>query len=417
MRGYGNDDQDHSVVNQNGVEISVNRVSTRMLPKALQRRRIIIGISLTVVLLAATLFRATLQDGALLEVNAHLNDLMTSPHSFLLAAPAPITGRTLGEDEKGGAFKKAAVANRPLDAWFDRSQTQALIVQKEGHIVYQRYRSDAGDGRNINAMSMTKAIIAILVGVAIDDGFISSEHDSISQYLPQITERAGDAVTLRDLLRHTSGIETASQDIRATLKGHPLRTPLSEISFNGDRSFHYDNINYHLLSLVLTEIYEKPLNQLIDDKLWKPLGLEGASIINTAGYCCLFATAKSWLAIGTLFLNQEVQIVSASWLEKMIEDSIMPKSFFVQATGKSKGNTYGYHVYGGLPNSPDVFWIEGMGLQLVMTNPQTKTVIVRLGGIPSVLNIFSNRYDDSIISPLLDILMTETGLPGDTIAL
>jgi hypothetical protein len=103
VRGYGNDDQDHSVVNQNGVEISVNRVSTRMLPKALQRRRII-GISLTVVLLAATLFRATLQDGALLEVNAHLNDLMTSPHSFLLAAPAPITGRTLGEDEKGGGL-------------------------------------------------------------------------------------------------------------------------------------------------------------------------------------------------------------------------------------------------------------------------------------------------------------------------
>ena len=416
MRGYGNDDQDHSVVNQNGVEISVNRVSTRMLPKALQRRRIIIGISLTVVLLAATLFRATLQDGALLEVNAHLNDLMTSPHSFLLAAPAPITGRTLGEDEKGGAFKKAAVANGPLDAWFDRSQTQALIVQKDGHIVYQRYSSGAGDGRNINAMSMTKAIIAILVGVAIDDGFISSEHDSISQYLPQITERAGDAVTLRDLLRHTSGIETASKDIRATLKGHPLRTPLSEISFNGDRSFNYDNINYHLLSLVLTEIYEKPLNQLIDDKLWKPLGLEGASIINTAGYCCLFATAKSWLAIGTLFLNQEGQIVSASWLEKMIEDSIMPKSFFVQATGKSKGNTYGYHVYGGLPNSPDVFWIEGMGLQLVMINPQTKTVIVRLGGIPSVLNIFSNRYDDSIISPLLDILMADSRLLSDDIA-
>ena len=417
MRGYGNDDQDHSVVNQNGVEISVNRVSTRMLPKALQRKTII-GISLTVVLLAATLFRATLQDGALLEVNAHLNDLMTSPHSFLLAAPAPITGRPLDEDKKERApFKKAAVANGPLDAWFDRSQTQALIVQKEGHIVYQRYRSDAGDGRNINAMSMTKAIIAILVGVAIDDGFISSEHDSISQYLPQITERAGDAVTLRDLLRHTSGIETASQDIRATLKGHPLRTPLSEISFNGDRSFHYDNINYHLLSLVLTEIYEKPLNQLIDDKLWKPLGLEGASIINTAGYCCLFSTARSWLEIGTLFLIQKRQVVSASWLEKMVEDSIIPDWFFVQATGKSKGNTYGYHVYGGLPNSPDVFWIEGMGLQLVMINPQTKTVIVRLGGIPSVLNIFSNRYDDSIISPLLDILMADSGLSGDDIAL
>ena len=417
MRGYGCDDQDHSVANQNGAEMSVDRVSTRMLPKALQRRKIII-ISLTGVLLAAISFTATLRDGALLEVNAHLNDLMTSPHSFLLAAPAPIAGSALGEDEKERAsFKKTAAANGSLDAWFERSQTQALIVQKDGHIVYQRYSPDAGDGRNVNAMSMTKAIIAILVGVAIDDGFISSEHDSISQYLPQIAERAGNAVTLRDLLRHTSGIETASQDIRATLKGHPLRTPLSEISFNGGRSFHYDNINYHILSLVLTEIYKRPLNQLIDDKLWKPLGLEGASIINTAGYCCLFATARSWLAIGTLFLNQERQIVSASWLEKMIEDSIIPKSFFVQATGKSKGNTYGYHVYGGLPNSPDVFWIEGMGLQLVIINPQTKTVIVRLGGIPSLLNISSNRYDDSIISPLLDILMAETRLSGDTIAL
>jgi len=102
-----------------------------MLSKALQRR-VIIGISLTAVLLAVASFKATLQDGALLEVNAHLNDLMTSPHSLLLAPPAPIAGRALGEDKKEGAsFKKAAVANASLDAWFDRSQTQALIVQKE----------------------------------------------------------------------------------------------------------------------------------------------------------------------------------------------------------------------------------------------------------------------------------------------
>ena len=400
-----------------GVEISTDRVSIRMLSRAL-RKRLIIGMSLAVVLLAAMSFKTTLQDGALLEVNAHLNDLMTSPDSFLLTTPAPIAGGPLGEDEKARAsFTKSTVAHDALDAWFDRSHTQALIVQKNGHIVYQRYSSDAGDGRNINAMSMAKAIIAILVGVAIDDGLINSEHDSISQYLPQIAERAEDAVTLRDLLRHTSGIETASQDIRATLKGDPLQTPLSEISFNGDRSFHYDNINYHLLSLVLTEIYQKPLNQLIDDKLWKPLALEGASIINTAGYCCLFATARSWLEIGALFLSQKQQVVSVSWLEKMVEDSIIPEGFFVQATGQSKGNTYGYHVYGGLPHSPGVFWIEGMGLQLVMINPQTKTVIVRLGGIPSILNVFSNRYDDSIISPLLDILMADSGLSGDDMTL
>ena len=388
-----------------------------MLFKAL-KLRITIGILLTVLLLGATSFKTQLQDAAVLEVNAHLNNLMKSPHSFLLTEPVPIAGGGPTKRAKEGAIVKTnAAAEDSLDAWFDRSQTQALIIQKKGRIVYQRYRAGAGDGRHVNAMSMTKAIIAILVGIAIDDGLINSERDSISQYLPQIVERAEDAITLRDLLRHTSGIETVSKDIRATLRGHPLITPLSEISFDGDRSFHYDNINYHLLSLMLTEIYKKPLHQLIYEKLWEPLGLEEAAIINTAGYCCMFATARSWLKIGTLFFNQKLQVVSTSWLEKMVEDSITPQRFFVQATGKSKGNTYGYHVYGGLPDSPDVFWIEGMGLQLVMVNPKTETVIVRLGGIPSVLNVFSNRYDDSLISPLIVALMADTDLHSGNLSL
>lgn len=388
-----------------------------MLSKTI-RIKIIIGTTLTVVLVTATMLKTTLQDGALLEANAHLNALMKSSHSFLLSAPAPIAGGAFVEEEKEEeSYTKATVANDLLDAWFDRSQTQALIIQKKGRIIYQRYSPDAGEGRNINAMSMTKVIVAILIGVAIDDGFINSENDSISQYLPQIVQRSGDPVTVRDLLRHTSGIETTFKDIRATLKGSPLITPLSEISFNGDRSFHYDNINYHLLSLVLQKIYKKPLNQLINDKLWNPLKLEGATVINTAGYCCIFATARSWLEIGTLFVNPKTQVVSASWLQKMVEDVIIPEWFFVQATGKSEGNTYGYHIYGGLPNSPDVFWIEGMGLQLVMINPKTQTVIVRLGGIPSALNIFSNRHDESVIAPLLNILIADSELQSDVEAI
>ena len=40
-------------------------------------------------------------------------------------------------------------------------------------------------------------------------------------------------------------------------------------------------------------------------------------------------------------------------------------------------------------------------------------MIVRLGGIPSVLNIFSNRYDDAVIVPLLNILMADNELYSD----
>ena len=375
-----------------------------MLANILRFKRIIVLTVLLLVLIMVSPLKTSLQNEIALEANAHLNELMASPNSFLLSSPAPISGGAKVEPE---LLKTPIVTNDELNAWFDRSQTQALIVQKKGRIIYERYSADADDGRNINAMSMTKTIVAILIGVAIDDGFINSEKDSISRYLPEIVQQPENPVTLRDLLRHTSGIKSASIDIRATLKGNPLVTPLSEISFDGDRLFRYDNMNYHLLSLVLRNIYKKPLNQLIADKIWHPLKLEEASVINTTGYCCVFATARSWLEIGNLFLNPKIQIVSASWLKKMVEDSVIPEWFYVQATGKSVSNSYGYHIYGGLPNSPEVFWVEGMGLQLVMINPQTQTVIVRLGGIPSVLNVFSNRHDNSIIEPLLNILMTD----------
>ena len=94
------------------------------------RLKIIIGIALTVVLLMASPFKTALLGNALLEANAHLNNLIKSSDSFLLSAPVAITGRT-SEENGEDIFRKTSVVNESLDAWFDRSQTQALIVQKK----------------------------------------------------------------------------------------------------------------------------------------------------------------------------------------------------------------------------------------------------------------------------------------------
>jgi len=57
---------------------------------------------------------------------------------------------------------------------------------------------------------------------------------------------------------------------------------------------------------------------------------------------------------------------------------------------------------------PEIFWIEGMGLQVIIINPKTQTIAVRLGGIPTGLNLKSNRGDLSIIAPLLNALSSNT---------
>ena len=112
-----------------------------MLPKNIWLK-IIIGIALTSILLMVSPLRSGILDGTLLEANAHLNDLMKSPDSFLLSTPTTISGETQQEEE---SFKTNTLPNDALDAWFDRSQTQALIVQKKGRIVYERYSPAADD--------------------------------------------------------------------------------------------------------------------------------------------------------------------------------------------------------------------------------------------------------------------------------
>jgi CubicO group peptidase (beta-lactamase class C family) len=372
-----------------------------LLPKILAT--MVLAVIFSVIGLMFSPLKSDLQDWLALEYNSHINELMTSPNNYLMSEPEPIIGKSTNSSQI--ITNEINDENSMLDIWFDRSQTQALIVQRQGKIVYERYEGDVKQGLNVNGMSMAKSVIAILIGIAIDDELINSEKDLISNYLPELTSSKYNRVEIRDLLRHTSGIQSTNRDLQDTLNNKLLNLSTRDLLFSGDKSFSYDNMNYHLLMLILQRLYQKPINEIIEAKVWQSLKLEDASMVTSTGYCCLFATAKSWLAIGNLFLNPNNTIVSKTWLDKMVQDALLPKSFYVQATEKSVGNSYGYHIYSGFNNLPEIFWIEGLGLQVIMINPKKQTIVVRLGGIPSGLNLKSNRSDSSIIAPLLKTLI------------
>ena len=372
-----------------------------LLPKILAT--MVLAVIFTVIGLMFSPLKSDLQDWLALEYNSHINELMTSPNNYLMSEPEPIIGKSTNSSQI--ITNEINDENSMLDIWFDRSQTQALIVQRQGKIVYERYEGDVKQGLNVNGMSMAKSVIAILIGIAIDDELINSEKDPISIYLPELMSSKYNRVEIRDLLRHTSGIQSSNRDLQDTLNNKLLNLSTRDLLFSDDKSFSYDNMNYHLLMLILQRLYQKPINEIIEAKVWQSLRLEDASMVTSSGYCCLFATAKSWLAIGNLFLNPNNTIVSKTWLDKMVQDALLPKSFYVQATEKSVGNSYGYHIYSGFNNLPEIFWIEGLGLQVIMINPKTQTIVVRLGGIPTGLNLKSNRSDSSIIAPLLKTLI------------
>ena len=341
----------------------------------------------------------------MLEANAHLNELITDPNSTMLGPLNSIRG---AEPNLTSVSITQAV-RKDVDAWFTSSQTQALIVQQHGEVLYEAYSSDTQRGLNVNGMSMAKNIIAMLVGIAIEEGLIGSEKDPVITYVPELNLADASSPNIRDLLRHTSGIQSTLSDIQLTLKNHLIERPLGDIIFSEKKEFHYDNMNYYLLNLILSRVYKKEINEIIEDEIWRPMELDRAQIINKTGYCCLFATARSWLAIGSLYLNrgryEGRQIVPAQWLEKMVTDTLSPPQFYVQATNRSTDNRYGYHIYSGMTEYPDFFWLEGMGLQLIMINPKTQTIIVRLGGIPSFFKSPLNYSRKSLSEEIVELFV------------
>lgn len=339
----------------------------------------------------------------MLENIAFTDDLVSPPDSFLLGGTEKIDGIS-----PNLSLNELIVLEDPaLLTWIERSDTQALLIKKAGEIVHESYAENVDKGLKLNALSMSKTITALVIGIAIEEGLISSVEDHVISYLPELTSDEAKTITLRQLLQQVSGMHDATADVLKTLKGESLESELAEIEFSDDKEFAYSNINYHLLSLVLQRVYEKPLNEILREKLWQPLALEQADVINATGYCCIFATAHTWLRIGELFLTEGKyageQVVPKAWLEQMITDKTEPEFFLVQASSSSLGNSYGYHMFTDENRFPGYYWTEGMGLQLLMIHPESQTIIVRLGGILSALGGNSNRWDNNLVADLLTV--------------
>lgn len=354
--------------------------------------------------LAEKNLRERILDFLMLETISGIDNIMTPQESLVLGKKSPVTGVNTVQ----GRTNINRIANEKLGTWIRKSQTRALIIQKDNEIVFEHYDENSGSGETINGLSMTKTVTALLIGIAVEEKHISSIDDSVRIYLPEIKLKEGDQVSIRDMLKQISGMHDPFMPLLDTMKGNDITEKLDELVFLEDKKFKYSNINYYLLALVLERAYEKQLSEIISEKLWLPMALEHAEVIDSTGYCCIYASARSWLAIGELIaqngLYQNQQIVPENWVKQMKQDTTEPEHFFMQLSTKSRNNFYGYHIFSGLESHPTAYWSEGMGLQVIFILPEENLIIIRLGDIPSVFNGNNNRWDSNLFNGLLEVV-------------
>jgi CubicO group peptidase (beta-lactamase class C family) len=207
-----------------------------------------------------------------------------------------------------------------LAAAFAESGGKALLVHRDGQLVLEHYGAGASADTLLNSFSMAKGLIGALVFRALADGRIDSLEQRLDTLLPEATGLA--PVTIRSLLTMRSGIAFdggvlgAASGKTAEMAPSPF-SPLARLHYLGldpllatlrlepgeVPPFNYQNINTALLGAVLERVYGEPLDVLLADKLWRPAGAQPAlwrriGPAAVSAYCCLYARARDWLAVG-----------------------------------------------------------------------------------------------------------------------
>ncbi len=302
-----------------------------------------------------------------------------------------------------------------LTNYVEDKNTHALLIWHKGYLIHEAYFEPYNQETKTNSMSMAKTIVALLIGIAIEDQLIGSELDKVAKYIPEWQNDARNQIRIIDLLQMQSGLRNQDQgeDFQSDLIKMFLGVQVEKVALNiplekkPNTIFEYNNANTQILSILLERVSRQPFEQYLSEKLWQPLGANDAQwwMDTKAGmpktFCCFFAEARDWLRIGQLILQkgnwQDQQLIPTLWIEKMISPSPLE-------------NDYGFHIWtlykdGGerqqyrseMYNSNEVISIDGARKQHVFILPSKELMILRTGNKPP-------KWDESV---LVNIILSD----------
>ncbi len=306
----------------------------------------------------------------------------------------------LPEDTAMGAEDQAV-----LERFAKETDSFAVLVAKEGKLVYESYGPGFKRTSRFDTASMHKAVVALLVGAAIQDGAIRSVDDPLSQYLTDLPKDGRGAVTLRQLLEMNSGLHTpplsdsAASPYWQTYFGDNLAWSIARWPMQPETTgqFYYANANTQYLLWVLERATRRPYADYLSKRLWRRIGAQDARLWmdrtggSPRGFCCLQASGRDWLRVGELIRQkgrwQGRQIIETNWIDAMLAPSSSNPNFgrnIWRGSPYNPARTYGPGIPAVIRSTApfardDTVFIDGSGGQRVYVIPSAGLTIVRIG--------------------------------------
>lgn len=231
-----------------------------------------------------------------------------------------------------------------------------IVAIKDNEIVYSDTWNNYKEKDNVHIASVTKSVMSILIGIAIDKGLIKSVNQKVLEFFPEYVLKRGEktiqGVTLYHLLTMTAPYKYKSEPWTKVCTSEDWTK--SVLDLLGGRNgitgeFKYSTLGIHILSAIITRVSNMATLDFANKYLFKPLGIEERKLCivrdkeehigfvtsklpKENGWFCdnkrivasgfgLCLSAGDLAKIGQLCLNKgmfdNTQIVSSKWITQM----------------------------------------------------------------------------------------------------
>ena len=316
----------------------------------------------------------------------------------------------------GAPLPNAAPGRTTLDAraladvaaWAESHDSTALIVIHRGVVQLERYWKGQQPDQLANGRAITRSVAPMVLGFAVAEGKLSLE-DPIGRFITEWRDDPRGKITVRQLAQNVSGLEVAPEMPLTVVHGHKdlclaycgdvVRAALAyDAARPPGTSFEVASENSQLLGLVIERAMGAPIQTLVSERIWKPIGAGDATYqFDRPGgtariMCCMRATPRDWARLGLLVAQDGKwngkPVLAPGWVKTMATPSARNPNF---GLGLWLGSPFNSHR-GYFENSrgeairqtepflaDDVRFMEGGGNRVVMVVPSKQLVVFRHG--------------------------------------
>jgi len=293
---------------------------------------------------------------------------------------------------------------------FDTKSIDAMVVVKNGKIVYERYKTMRPEDKHI-WFSVSKVTGATILAFLEYEGKVDV-NKPVSDYLPELKGSEWDTVKVVETLDMATGLNGTEHDeedqvwyrwaatdavgivadVRKrgetwadVLRAMKRKTP-------GHEKFEYNSIDTFVVNRIAERIADKPLNEQFSERIWSKAGMEHDAYFlvspsgNTLGFLGVNSTLRDLARFGMVFTPSSKKIAG----EQIIPDAIMKKIYdrtyvamydkgwagkkFAQSFYDDAGKIANRYQWDAVLSDGDMFK-SGVGGQGLYISPATDTVV------------------------------------------